>query len=83
MTKSHQSIDNQPQSLTERVSRGDINKSVKLEGIPVFGDKYKEREWVKEHMAAAFRFWGNKGYGEGMFIDVYNQKIFTNFKNQI
>lgn len=64
--KQHQSINDQPKSLTERVSRGDKEGKIKLEGIPKFEDKYEEREWVKEHMAAAFRFWGRMGYGEGL-----------------
>ncbi|CDK27464.1 unnamed protein product [Kuraishia capsulata CBS 1993] len=33
--------------------------------IPQFEDKYKEREWALEHMAAAFRAFARKGYDEG------------------
>ncbi|TIA82762.1 hypothetical protein E3P98_01151 [Wallemia ichthyophaga] len=65
-SKHHQSIANQPKSLIERVSRADRDGKIKLQGIPVFTDKMEEREWIKEHMAAVFRFWGKMGYGEGL-----------------
>jgi ribulose-5-phosphate 4-epimerase/fuculose-1-phosphate aldolase len=32
---------------------------------PVFTDKYKERDWVLQHLAGAFRVFGRKGYTEG------------------
>ncbi|KAK7032428.1 hypothetical protein VNI00_013176 [Paramarasmius palmivorus] len=34
-------------------------------GVPKFDDKYEKREWIKCHLAAAFRFWGKLGYAEG------------------
>ncbi|CAH2350357.1 putative meiotically up-regulated gene 14 protein [[Candida] railenensis] len=33
--------------------------------IPVFTDLYEKREWMKQHMAGAFRVFGRKGYTEG------------------
>ena len=32
---------------------------------PVFEDKYKEREYLKGRLAAAFRIFGKNGYDEG------------------
>ena len=33
--------------------------------IPKFDDPYKEREWILEHLAGAFRVFGRRGYTEG------------------
>ncbi|KAK6197356.1 class II aldolase/adducin N-terminal [Scheffersomyces amazonensis] len=33
--------------------------------LPKFTDKYAEREWILQHMAAAFRVFARKGYSEG------------------
>ncbi|KAG0670097.1 hypothetical protein C6P40_004373 [Pichia californica] len=33
--------------------------------IPKFDDKYKEREWILEHMAGVFRVFGRRGFTEG------------------
>ena len=33
---------------------------------PVFDDKYKEREYLKGRLAAAFRIFGKYGYDEGV-----------------
>lgn len=33
--------------------------------MPVFTDKYEERKWAKQHMAAVFRVFARKGYTEG------------------
>lgn len=33
--------------------------------LPKFTDKYEERKWAKQHMAAAFRIFARKGYTEG------------------
>ncbi|KAL1973129.1 hypothetical protein VTN31DRAFT_6671 [Thermomyces dupontii] len=46
--------------------RGNRAGTLKLRGIPVFADVYAKRQWMKEHMAAAFRFFGKQGYGEGV-----------------
>jgi len=49
-----------------RIWRGNKQGTVRLDGIPMFDDPYAEREWIKGHMAAAFRFWGKLGYGDGI-----------------
>ncbi|KAJ9106611.1 hypothetical protein QFC19_003108 [Naganishia cerealis] len=33
--------------------------------LPTFEDKLKERQWMLNHMAGAFRVFSRKGYGEG------------------
>ncbi|KAL4928460.1 class II aldolase/adducin domain protein [Aspergillus undulatus] len=50
----------------QAVARGDRAGKVKLEGIPTFSDSYAERQWIKEHMAAAFRYFGKEGFNEGI-----------------
>jgi hypothetical protein len=47
------------------LSRGDRAGKIRMQGIPTFSDPLKKREWMKQHMAAAFRFFGKNGYGEG------------------
>lgn len=49
----------------QAVARGDRNGTLKMGGIPTFSDPHAHRKWMKEHMAAAFRFFGKRGYGEG------------------
>lgn len=50
----------------QATARGDRNGTLKLRGIPVFTEMHEKRKWMKEHMAAAFRFFGRQGYGEGI-----------------
>ncbi|GCB25180.1 meiotically up-regulated gene 14 protein [Aspergillus awamori] len=50
----------------QSVARGNRAGTLKLRGIPTFSDPAAKRQWMKEHMAAAFRFFGKKGYGEGV-----------------
>lgn len=50
----------------QSVARGDRNGKLKLRGIPSFSDPLKQRQWMKEHMAAAFRYFGKMGYAEGV-----------------
>ncbi|KAL4800420.1 class II aldolase/adducin N-terminal [Aspergillus venezuelensis] len=50
----------------QAVARGDRAGKVKLGGIPSFSDPYAERQWIKEHMAAAFRVFGKQGFNEGI-----------------
>lgn len=54
--------DSQFQSL----ARGTRDGTLKLRGIPTFSDPLEQRKWMKEHMAAAFRYFGKLGYGEGV-----------------
>lgn len=49
----------------QSVARGNRAGTLKLQGIPVHKDVYAQRLWMKQHMAAAFRFFGKQGYGEG------------------
>ncbi|RFU31617.1 hypothetical protein B7463_g4743, partial [Scytalidium lignicola] len=50
----------------QALARGDRNNKLKLQGIPTFSDLSAQRQWMKEHMAASFRFFGKQGYGEGV-----------------
>lgn len=50
----------------QAVARGNRSGTLKLRGIPTFSDPHERRKWMKEHMAAAFRFFGKQGYGEGI-----------------
>lgn len=56
----------EPQVHFSELARGDRNGTLKLRGIPAFEDLSKKRQWAKEHMAAVFRFFGKKGYAEGI-----------------
>ncbi|KAJ5240133.1 Meiotically protein [Penicillium chermesinum] len=47
-------------------ARGTRDGRLKLGGIPTFSDPLEQRQWMKEHMAAAFRYFGKLGYGEGI-----------------
>ncbi|KAJ0424070.1 class II aldolase/adducin N-terminal [Aspergillus carlsbadensis] len=67
------SISNNPSILPaaedkvfQAVARGDRAGKLKLRGIPTFSDPYAERQWIKEHMAAAFRYFGKEGFNEGI-----------------
>ena len=50
----------------QSVARGDRNGKMKLRGIPTFSDPLEKRQWMKEHMAVAFRYFGKRGYNEGI-----------------
>ncbi|KAL2868360.1 class II aldolase/adducin domain protein [Aspergillus lucknowensis] len=50
----------------QAIARGDRAGKLKLRGIPTFTDSYAERQWIKEHMAAAFRYFGREGFNEGI-----------------
>lgn len=74
-TSTHQTVigewrDNPANDATDvpfqALARGDKNGVLKLKGIPTFKDPYAKRQWIREHMAAAFRFFGKQGYGEGV-----------------
>lgn len=43
-----------------------ISQGVCLPGIPTFNSFEKQRQWMLEHMAGAFRVFARKGYTEGM-----------------
>lgn len=50
----------------QSLARGNRDGTLKLRGIPTFTDPLEQRKWMKEHMAAAFRYFGKLGYGEGV-----------------
>ena len=50
----------------QSLARGDRHGTLQLRGIPTFTDPHAKRQWIREHMAAAFRFFGKRGYGEGI-----------------
>ena len=50
----------------QSLARGTRDGALKLRGIPTFSDPPEQRKWMKEHMAAAFRYFGKLGYGEGV-----------------
>jgi hypothetical protein len=50
----------------QAVARGNRSGTLKLQGIPEFTGLHEKRQWMKGHMAAAFRFFGKQGYGEGI-----------------
>ena len=41
------------------------DQPIRLHQIPSFSDKYAERKWAKEHMAAAFRIFDKLGFADG------------------
>lgn len=43
-----------------------ISQGMTLPGIPSFTSIDKQRRWILEHMAGAFRVFARKGYTEGM-----------------
>ncbi|THH04721.1 hypothetical protein EW145_g5309 [Phellinidium pouzarii] len=62
-----QNVEGLAKNPLERTWRGNKEGTVRLQSVPDFaGDKFAERKWVKEHLAAAFRYWGKLGYGEGV-----------------
>lgn len=50
----------------QATARGNRSGTLKLLGIPTFSEAHDKRQWMKEHMAAAFRFFGKQGYAEGI-----------------
>lgn len=70
--KVKQSVANLPKEAINRTFRGDKEGKIQLELFPDFVMKkdeeslLKKREWVKEHLVIAFRYWGNMGFGEGV-----------------
>lgn len=71
-TKPKQSAAKLSKNPLERTWRGNREGTLSINAYPDFMDAtdteglLKKREWVKEHLAVAFRFWGSLGYGEGI-----------------
>lgn len=49
----------------EALSGNEDDLVTNYQHIPTFTDKYEERRWAKEQMAAAFRLWDKLGYNDG------------------
>lgn len=68
----HQSVSDLSKNPLERTWRGNREGTLKIDAYPEFMHAtdeeglLKKREWVKLHLAVAFRFWGKMGYGEGI-----------------
>lgn len=58
--------DCQQDSTFQGLVRGNRSNTLKLRGVPKFTDPQAQRTWMKQHMAAAFRWFGKQGYGEGV-----------------
>ncbi|KAH0579576.1 Meiotically up-regulated gene 14 protein [Termitomyces sp. J132] len=54
-----------PNNPFNKIWRGSKDGSIALKPMPKFDDPYAEREWIKAHLAAVFRYWGKMGYAEG------------------
>ncbi|KAG7085608.1 hypothetical protein E1B28_003158 [Marasmius oreades] len=66
--KAHAELEKLEASPIDRFWRGDRDGKINFKSscIPKFEDKYQERDWIKAHLAAAFRYWGKLGFGEGL-----------------
>lgn len=64
--------DNNEESQVHQTVRKDItplqaiSQGMSLPGVPSFSSVDKERRWILEHMAGAFRVFARKGFTEGM-----------------
>ncbi|KAH0584653.1 hypothetical protein H2248_010184 [Termitomyces sp. 'cryptogamus'] len=54
-----------PNDAFNKMWRGSKDGSIRLKPMPKFEDPYAEREWIKAHLAAVFRYWGKMGYADG------------------
>lgn len=54
------------ESTKEKTPLQAISQGVCLPGIPLFSSHDKERAWILNHMAGAFRVFARKGFTEGM-----------------
>lgn len=57
--------DAESDSVLKGIARGDQQGVLKLRGIPSFQDPMAKRQWIRQHMAAVFRYFGKRGYVEG------------------
>ncbi|KAJ3736449.1 class II aldolase/adducin N-terminal [Lentinula guzmanii] len=58
-----EALDNDP---LRRAWRGNKEGTIELKTVPSFDSPFEEREWIRAHMAAALRYWGKMGFGEGI-----------------
>lgn len=54
------------ESLQEKTALQAISQGVCLPGIPIFSSTDRQRAWILNHMAGAFRVFARKGFTEGM-----------------
>lgn len=55
ITKPQEDLVQLPKKQLDRIWRGDTQGVIHMPGIPDFqGDKYAERQWIKEHMVLCF-----------------------------
>ena len=68
----HQSTAKLAKNPLQRTWRGNVEGTLSIDGYPSFmyaedeESLLKKRDWVKQHLAICFRFWGKLGYGEGI-----------------
>ena len=67
MTVPDTTLDTQTPQLT-RDSNAGISDLMALATPPIFDDKMKEREYLKERLAAAFRIFGKFGFDHHVVI---------------
>ncbi|KAM5349155.1 hypothetical protein ACJ41O_008978 [Fusarium nematophilum] len=59
-------LDDKRLSEEERSSRERLSHGVMLAGIPSFTSTEKQRRWMLEHLAGAFRVFARRGFSEGL-----------------
>ncbi|KAL4948510.1 class II aldolase/adducin domain protein [Aspergillus filifer] len=59
-------VPNNGTSNSQETSAANAKVKMPIPKPPVFEDKYKEREYLKGRLAAAFRIFGKNGYDEGV-----------------
>jgi ribulose-5-phosphate 4-epimerase/fuculose-1-phosphate aldolase len=64
-TTSSSHVQLQPANSKSSVLNWKIDTTKPLHHIPTFTDKHAERQWAKEHMAAAFRIFARLGWADG------------------
>lgn len=79
ITVNLKSTDRRDEDVSSELVRGDRDGRLRLQGIPQFKFLKDQRQWMKEHMAAAFRFFGKHGYNEGIagHISMRGMSIFA------
>jgi hypothetical protein len=63
VSPSHVQLQSEPAGAS--VLNWKIASTTPLHHIPTFTDKYAERQWAKQHMAAAFRTFARLGWADG------------------
>lgn len=66
-TETISSITMQAPVSSQEAAAAKAKVKMHMPSIPTFEDKYKERDFLKNRLAAAFRIFGKFGYDEGRF----------------